>query len=73
MKISSNSYRVEADAIPAFQYRNYKINDSYSSDNFVEGVKFYSANSIEVINYPKQHIANGKEKNRITQRKYWTK
>ena len=62
LKISSNSYRVEADAIPAFQYRNYEVNNSYSSDNFVEGIKFYTANSTEVINYPKQHIANGKEK-----------
>lgn len=70
LKISSNSYRVEADAIPTFQYRNYRYNNSFNPDNFVDGVKFYSASNVEVINYPKQHIENGKEKNRITQRRY---
>lgn len=70
LKISSNSYRVEANAIPSFQYRNYRHNNSFDPDIFVEGIKFYSASNVEVINYPKQHIENGKQKNRVTQRKY---
>ncbi|MGP5061462.1 nucleotidyltransferase domain-containing protein [Psychrobacter celer] len=70
LKITSSSHRVEADAVPTFQYRNYRQNESCHPDIFVEGIKFYSANNIEVVNYPKQHIENGKEKNRATQRRY---
>ncbi|MCK5539024.1 MAG: nucleotidyltransferase [Bacteroidales bacterium] len=71
IKMESTSYRVEADAVPAFQYRNYKIKHSLDPKNFVEGIKFYSQNKDEeVINYPKFHIENGKLKNADTQRRY---
>ena len=70
LKTASNSYRVETDAIPSFQYRNYRLSNSYNPDRFIDGIKFYSASNLEVINYPKQHIENGKEKNRVTQRRY---
>jgi hypothetical protein len=70
IKMESTSYRVEADAVPAFQYRNYKIINSTNKNKFVEGIKFYSSTKDEVINYPKEHIENGKTKNTDTQRRY---
>lgn len=70
LRISSNSYRVEADAIPSFQYRNYRHKNSFDPDVFVEGIRFNSTSDVKVINYPKQHIENGKQKNRVTQRRY---
>lgn len=70
IKICSNTYRVEADAVPTFQYRNYKYVNSKDENNFVEGVKFFSKEGKEVINYPKKHIENGKLKNEITQRRF---
>ena len=70
IKIESTSYRVEADAVPAFQYRNYKIINSTNPNWFVEGIKFYSSANDEVINYPKEHIKNGKQKNNDTHRRY---
>lgn len=70
IKMESTSYRVEADAVPAFQYRNYKIINSTNENHFVEGIKFYSSSGDEVINYPKEHIENGKTKNTDTQRRY---
>lgn len=70
IKMESTSYRVEADAVPAFQYRNYKIISSTDKNHFIEGIKFYSNSNEEVINYPKEHIENGKRKNTNTQRKY---
>jgi hypothetical protein len=70
IKMESTSYRVEADAVPAFQYRNYKIINSTDKNYFVEGIKFYSNTKDEVINYPKEHIVNGKKKNTDTQRRY---
>ena len=71
IKITETSYRVEADAVPSFQYRNYKYQNSSNPDNFIEGIKFYTANTNEqVINYPKIHIKNGIDKNNDTQRRY---
>ena len=67
IKIDSNSYRIEADCIPSFQYRNYKYNNSSSPDEFVEGVKYFAVDSNSVINYPKIHIENG---NIIIENKY---
>lgn len=71
IKIISNSYRVEADAVPSFQYRNYRCNNSRNVNTFKEGVKFYPQNpNTEVINYPIIHIENGKAKNKNTYRRY---
>ncbi len=71
IKITETSYRVEADAVPSFQYRNYKYKNSSDPEKFIEGIKFYAANTNEqVINYPKIHIENGKKKNKDTQRRY---
>jgi hypothetical protein len=70
IKIIPNSYRVETDAIPSFQYRNYKYQNSKNSNNFKEGIKFYSLKNDKVINYPKIHIENGIQKNTDTQRRY---
>lgn len=70
IKISSNSYRVDADVVPCFQYRNYRYENSRNPDIFVEGIKFDSQDGQEVISYPKQHIENGKTKNTDTQRRF---
>lgn len=70
IKINSNSYRIETDAVPSFQYRNYRYENSRNPDIFVEGIKLIAQNGEEVINYPKQHIENGKNKNAQTQRQF---
>ncbi|WP_436802039.1 nucleotidyltransferase domain-containing protein [Streptococcus dysgalactiae] len=70
IKIETNTYRVNADVVPAFQYRNYKYEGSKNPDVFVEGVRFISLYGNEVINYPKKHIENGIKKNNDTKRFY---
>ncbi|WP_338762016.1 nucleotidyltransferase [Bernardetia sp. ABR2-2B] len=70
IKIHSNSYRVDADAVPSFQYRNYRYLGSRKPKVFKEGVKFYSLSNDEIINYPKINIENGRLKNEQTGRKY---
>ncbi|MBA5247971.1 MAG: nucleotidyltransferase [Gammaproteobacteria bacterium] len=70
IKINSNSYRIEADAVPCFQYRNYYHNDSKNPNDFIEGHKIYAQNDDDAISYPKQHIENGKNKNVSTQRRF---
>lgn len=63
--IEGNTNRVGADVVPTWQYRRYSRNGSY-----VEGVYFRSDNGQKVTNFPIQHIENGKEKNRQTQRRF---
>ncbi len=70
IEIKSNTYRVKADVVPAFQFRNYKQDKGNNSNNFVEGIKFISSTSDVIVNYPKVHTANGISKNTNTQRKF---
>lgn len=70
IKIKSNSYRVDADVIPSFEYRNYYYNNSKNPNYFIQGIKFYSLQNEEIINYPKIHIENGKIKNINTNKEY---
>ncbi|MCK5521930.1 MAG: nucleotidyltransferase [Thiomargarita sp.] len=71
IKIESNSQRVDADAVPSFQYRNYYYSNSKISDNFKEGIKFFSqGGDSTIINYPQIHIENGRRKNTETQRRF---
>lgn len=63
--IEGNTNRVGADVVPTWQYRRYSENGSY-----VEGIRFFADNGQTVTNFPIQHIENGKEKNRLTQRRF---
>lgn len=65
LTVLGNTYRVETDVVPTFSYRRYNLNGSY-----VEGVKFLSDSGKEVINYPLQHIENGKLKNAKTAKRF---
>ena len=70
IEIRSNTYRVQADVVPAFQYRNYKYEKNNNIDNFIEGIKFFSSDNTPITNYPKVHVENGITKNNNTQRSY---
>lgn len=70
INISSNSYHVNADVVPAMQYRDYKTIDSKNSSRFIEGIKYFATDDSEIINYPKDHIRNGKNKNNNTNYEY---
>lgn len=47
--VHANSYRVDADVVPAFEYRRYTSVSAYH-----EGTKFLPDNGGEVINWPTQ-------------------
>jgi hypothetical protein len=63
--IRENSYHVEADVAPFFEYRWYKTDGSYES-----GVKLLPDNGGVVINWPEQHYNNGVQKNNATYRRF---
>ena len=63
--VKENTYRVETDVVPTWNYRRYSVDGKY-----VLGAKFISDKGTEVINYPKQHIENGIKKNNNTSRRF---
>lgn len=70
VNIKSNSYHVNADVVPTFQYRDFKIINSTDPAKYVEGVKYFAKDGTTIINYPKDHISNGKRKNNYTNYEY---
>ena len=70
INIKANSYHVNADVVPAFQYRDFKIINSINPQKYIEGIKYLSSTGEQVINYPKDHIENGKQKNIATNHEY---
>lgn len=63
--IEGNTYRIGADVVPTWAYKRFSINRS-----FVEGVCFFADSGEKVVNFPIQHIENGKSKNKQTQRRF---
>lgn len=63
--VLANTYRVETDVVPTFEYRRHN-----ESGTTTVGVKFISDANKAIINYPLQHIENGKTKNTSTQKRF---
>lgn len=63
--IVANSTRIETDVVPTWEYRRFKNNGSYTV-----GTKFRTDKSKWIENFPKQHIANGIDKNSKTSRRF---
>lgn len=59
--VHANSYRVDADVVPTFEYRRYTSKRAYT-----EGTKFLPDSGGEVINWPTQNYDNGVNKNQST-------
>lgn len=59
--IHENTYRIDADAVPAFEYRRYDRIDAYHG-----GTRFFPNNGATVTNWPQQNYDNGVTKNDAT-------
>jgi hypothetical protein len=75
--VHANSYRVDADVVPAFAFRLYKkkffnaLQNSYQWSYVTPvGTRFYADDYTEVTNWPEQHYAKGVQKNERTGRKF---
>lgn len=60
-----NTNRIITDVVPTWSYRRYNKNKSFEL-----GTRFFSDNNKTITNFPKQHIANGIEKNKATSRRF---
>lgn len=70
IRINGNTYRKDADAVPCIRYRDYSKDYDFNPDNYVGGIAITPDNGEIIYNYPEQHLANGVEKNRNTNRYY---
>lgn len=70
IKIHGNTYRKDADTVPCQRYRDYRKDYHKDVTNYIGGVVITSDEGERIINYPEQHIANGKEKNNNTNYHY---
>lgn len=70
IKVHGNTYRKDADTVPCRRYRDYRKDYRRDASNFVGGVVIYPDNGGMIINYPEQHIANGRKKNNDTNHHY---
>jgi hypothetical protein len=59
--IHANSYRLDADAVPVFEYRFYHEDGSWRT-----GTAFLPDGGSRILNYPEQNYINGVEKNKST-------
>ena len=63
LKVRENTYHIQADIIPAYQYRKYS---ETGNNSFIEGTGIIARDGRSIINYPKIHITHGREKNKRT-------
>jgi len=69
--IHANSYRVDADVIPTFEYRSYTgAQDHLGRYTFHPGVKFITDGGQIIINWPEQTYDNGVAKHASTKKRY---
>lgn len=65
--VVENSSRVKADVVPTYELRRH---DDATPAHVIKGVRYIAKDGTKVTNYPKQHIANGKQKNANTQKRF---
>jgi len=67
--VHANSYRIDADVVPAFVHRRYRRR-SDGSLYFYEGVEIHPDKGRSIINWPEQTYTNGISRNNETSRRY---
>ena len=70
IKVIGNTYRVDADVVPAYRYRNYENDYLFKTANYVPGIEIKPDSGGSIINYPELHIKNGIKKNKNTDYKF---
>lgn len=69
--IHENTYRVDADVLPAFEYRRYTgRTNSDGAYHYHKGIEFRPDNGGSIINWPDQIYKNAVDKNSETGRRY---
>lgn len=70
IKVDGNTYRKQADAVPAFGMHHVYNSENNDYSHYNEGITIYADDGQVINNFPKQHIALGKAKNVATNHYY---
>lgn len=70
LRIPKNPGYVDADVVPALQHRLFSTYPAYSDPQFIEGIAITPLSGSRIVNYPKEHIANGQTKNGVCSQNY---
>jgi len=66
IKVQGNTYRKDADTVPCRRYKDYQNDYHKDPENYIGGILITPDVGSTIINYPEQHIFNGKKKNNET-------
>lgn len=66
IKVDGNTYRKQADTVPCLSMHYYYRSHLKDYLTYHEGVIIFADDGTVIRNFPKQHIANGKSKNKRT-------
>lgn len=66
IKVIGNTYRVDADVVPAYRYRDYTKDFSNDPNHYDGGIEIRPDSGGRIINYPEQHIKLDIAKNKVT-------
>lgn len=64
-EVHANTYRVDADVVPAFEHRRYLRNPA-GGFYYLSGTELRPDNGGSIVNWPNQHAENGVAKNKAT-------
>ena len=64
--VPGNRDRRDADVLVCASYRHFISYSSVTSQNYHEGICFWTSNGYQIINYPKQHAKNCTSKHQAT-------
>lgn len=70
IKVYGNTYRKDADNVPCRRYKDFRNDFSKNASNYIGGIVILADDGQRVVNYPEQHIENGKKKNIETNHYY---
>ena len=65
--VKENTYRTEIDVVPSWEYRRFF---GPRTTDYVRGVKLLPDNGGAVVNFPKQHLTNGRSHNVDTRERF---
>lgn len=64
IKVAKRPGYVDADVVPAFEYRHFRSSDPVDVErDWVPGIMIYPLSGGRIVNFPKEHIRNGQDKN----------
>jgi len=70
IRINGNDFRKETDTVPCRRFRDYKADYRFDQNNYIGAIAIFPDDGEMIINYPEQHIMNGRVKNNATNYSY---